>query len=288
MARPASTEVSREVAIVVREIAERYGPLYVKELLLPRLLAQLPAAERSEEEARAMLCDPIGCLNAIFSEYAFARRGKERNELSAMAVEALRRTTSIMDLVRGEDSVPLWCAFEEICKERGKKPMEQLNRGVVQGLGELLQELHAHHGCGSIALWIVDAARKTGRIENQFMRMVEVRGVGPKLSSLILRDVVYLFNLEGVIEPMDRLYFQPVDRWSRVIAEFVVEDYDDPADWILAGKLSKVARKSGAKGCLFNMGVTFYGTRVVHTPEQFANGLLDMVNAQVAAEAKTA
>jgi hypothetical protein len=280
MGRQANTDVSREVAIVVREISERYGPLYAQELLLPRLLQHLPASERSEEAARAMLCDPIGCLRGIFSEYAFARRGKERHDLASMAVEALKRTVAVTDILREDDAVILWRAFEEVCLERGRKPMEQLNRGVVQGLAELAQEISAHGVSGSIALWIVDAARNNGRIENQFMRMVDVRGVGPKLSSLILRDVVYLFNLEDRIEPMDRLYFQPVDRWSRVIAEFVVEDYDDPADWILAGKLSKIARKSGTKGCMFNMGVTYYGTRVVHTPDEFASGLVAMVQQQ--------
>lgn len=284
MGRTANTDVSREVAIVVREISERYGPLYTQELLLPRLLQHLPDSERSEDAARALLCDPIGCLRGIFAEYAFARRGKERHELAGMAVEALKRTVAVTDLLAAEDAVSLWHAFEEVCLERGKKPMEQLNRGVVQGLAELAQEICASGASRSIGLWIVDAARNTGRIENQFMRMVDVRGVGPKLSSLILRDVVYLFNLEDRIEPMDRLYFQPVDRWSRVIAEFVVEDYDDPADWILAGKLSKIARKSGTKGCLFNMGVAYYGTRVVHSPDEFSAGLVAMVQERVVRE----
>ena len=276
MGRVAHTDVSREVAIVVREIADRYGPHYVRDLLVPRLLQHLPNAERSEEEARALLCDPLGCLRGIFAEYAFARRGKDRQELATMAIEALRRVADT-DLLEQEDAVNLWRAFEEVCLERGHKPMEQLNRGVVQGLAELAQEIVQCGGSGSIALWVVDAARKTGRIENQFMRMVDVRGVGPKLSSLILRDVAYLFNLEDRIEPMDRLYIQPIDKWTREIAEFVVEDYDDPPDWILAGKLAKVARKSGAKGCLFNMGVTYYGTREVHSVEAFQQGLANIV-----------
>lgn len=282
MERRANTDVSREVAIVVRELADQYGPLYVQEMLLPRLLQQLPVAERCEESARAMLCDPLGCLRAIFHEYAFCRRGKERQELSGLAVNALKKATSSKELFNREDAVFVWEAFEEVCAEAKQKPMEQLNRGIIQGMPELAQEIQSNGGSGSIALWIVDAARKTGRIENQFMRMVEVRGVGPKLSSLILRDVVYLFNLEDRIDPVDRLYFHPIDRWTRVCSEFVVDDYDNPADWILAGKLSKVARKSGAKGTLFNMGVTYYGTRVVHSPEQFANGLIDMVQDQSA------
>ena len=281
MARPANTEVSREVAIVVRHLAERYGPLYVEELLLPRMLHHVPMSDRCEETARALLCDPIGCLRAIFQEYAFARRGKERHDLSSLSVQALKRATASKELFNQEDAVFVWEAFEEVCQENRQKPMEQLNRGILQGMPELAQEIQSAGGSGSIALWIVDAARKTGRIENQFMRMVEVRGVGPKLSSLILRDVVYLFNLEDRIDPIDRLYFQPIDKWTRVCSEFVVDDYDNPADWILAGKLSKVARKSGAKGALFNMGVTYFGTRVVHSEEQFANGLIDMVQEKI-------
>jgi hypothetical protein len=286
MGKPANMDVSREVAIVVRHIAERYGPLYVQESLLPRVLQHLPVAERCEENARALLCDPVGCLRVIFQEYAFARRGKEKQELGSLAVQALKRATLIKELLGQEDAVFVWEAFEEVCAEERQKPMEQLSRGILQGMPELAQEIQREGGSGSIALWVVDAARRTGRIENQFMRMVDVRGVGPKLSSLILRDVVYLFNLEDRIDPVDRLYFQPVDRWTRVVSEFVVEDYDDPADWILAGKLSKVARKSGAKGTMFNMGVTFYGTRVVHSPEQFHEGLIQMV--QMATLAKGA
>lgn len=277
MRRPANTDVSREVAIVVRELAERYGPFYVQELMLPRLLQHLPLSDRSEENARALLCDPIGCLRAIFHEYAFARRGKERHDLGVIAVKALDRATEEHEFFNREDAVFVWQAFEEVCAEEKQKPMEQLNRGVLQGLPELVQEIQQNGGSGSIALWIVDSARRTGRIENQFMRMIDIRGVGPKLSSLILRDVVYLFNLEDRIDPVDRLYFQPIDRWSRVVGEFVIEDYEDAPDWILAGKLSKVARLSGAKGVMFNMGVTYYGTRVVHSAEQFANGLIAMV-----------
>lgn len=277
----AHKDVSREVATVVREIADRFGPLYVQEILIPHLLQGLAPAQRTEESARGMLCDPLLCLRAIFADYAFSRRGKERQELASIANEALRRTCQVTDLFSQQDAVMLWHAFEEVCLERGRKPHEQLNRGVVQGLAELAQEACSLGGNGSIALWIVDAARNTGRIENQFMRMVDIRGVGPKLSSLILRDVVYLFNLEDRIDPMDRLYFQPIDRWTRSIAEVVVEDYDDPADWILAGKLAKIARRSGAHGTLFNMGVTFFGAREVHSVEAFHDGIARMMQSGI-------
>src|SRR2546423_327388 len=111
MGKPANTDVSREVAIVVREIADRYGPLYVQELLLPRLLQHLPVAERCEESARALLCDPTGCLRGIFAEYAFARRGKERHDLASIAVESLKRATEDRDLLEQEDAVFMWEAF---------------------------------------------------------------------------------------------------------------------------------------------------------------------------------
>lgn len=277
MARPANTDVSREVVAVVTELTERYGPLYAQRVLVPNLLTHLPVDERSEDAARGMLCDASACLRALFGEYAFSRRGKERDELAAIAVKSLDRTLQEGDLLGRTDAEDLWLAFENACEEAGRKPMEQINRGVVQGLAELAQEVSQDSGCGSIALWVVEAARRTGRIEAQFMRMVDVRGVGPKLASLFLRDVVYLFNLEPRIEPMDRLYYQPIDKWIRGVAEFIVEDYEHPADWILAGKIAKIVRKSGVSGPLFNMGTTYFGSREAHSAEQFADAIEDIM-----------
>src|SRR5690349_18891100 len=154
MGKPANTDVSPEVAIVVREIAERYGPYYVEELLLPRVLSHLPVSDRNEDNARALMCDPLGCLRAVFQEYAFARRGKERQELGHMATLALKKATSERELFNQTDSVFVWEAFEQVCAEEKQKPMEQLNRGIIQGIPELAQEIQAEGGSGSIALWI--------------------------------------------------------------------------------------------------------------------------------------
>ena len=46
-------------------------------------------------------------------------------------------------------------------------------------------------------------------------------------------------------------------------------DIDETIDWVLAGKLTKYARRSGASGLKLNMGATYFGTQEVREPERF-------------------
>jgi hypothetical protein len=247
---------------------------YIGEVLLPVLARALdtdcePAAIREELE------HPYGCLTAIYAHYAFARRGRDRFDLSEIAVEALRRTCNEEDFgqfLALEHAESLWETFVEVCRERGRKPLEQLNSGVVAGMAELAQEIYQLDGSGSIAGWVAKGVWQTGRLEPQFLRMVDVRGIGPKITSLFLRDMALLFNLEEHLDHADRLYVQPIDKWIRCIAPYVIDEpnADDLADWILAGKLAKYARRAGVSGIRFNMGATWYGMREVRAPEFYA------------------
>jgi len=170
----------------------------------------------------------------------------------------------------------LWANYLDICAERKKKPQEQLNLGPVAGIAELAQEVYRRDGVGSIAGWVHSGVAQTDRLEPQFLRMVDVRGVGPKLTSLFLRDVVFFFNLEERIDHSERLYVQPVDKWIRMIAPYVIDEpgIEDAADWILAGKLAKHTRHARISGVRFNMGATYFGMREIRSPEQLPH-LLD-------------
>jgi hypothetical protein len=99
---------------------------------------------------------------------------------------------------------------------------------------------------------------------------VDIRGVGPKTTSTFLRDVALLYGLEDQIDHIDRLYLQPVDRWTRLLAEMIVAELDEEhvADWIIAGKLAKYTRRAGVSGVRFNMGTSYFGTRRVFSPER--------------------
>lgn len=252
------------------ERAERY----ISEVWLPALHNASRAEKLTHDDIRDAFSNPYKCIHAFYDNYAFARRGKDRDDLSQMAVQALRRTVSedtIQDLLEQEDGTAVWESFCRICEERKRKNSEQLNRGLIAGIVELAQEVYRMNPADSIADWVVEGIAQTDRIEQQFLRIVDIRGVGPKTTSTFLRDVVYLYDLEDALDNADRLYIQPIDRWIRLISRHVIPDidHDRAVDWVIAGKLAKYTRKAGVSGIRFNLGCSFFGAREVREPGRF-------------------
>lgn len=258
---------------------------YVSEFLVPSLLRSQRHRYESPIEAVDVYGSSFRCLAAIFGHYGFSRRGRERAELAATAIEALHRTGSEDDFGQFlglSNAQVLWDNFVEVCHEHRRKPLEQLNAGVVAGMAELAQEIYRIDGRGSIALWIVDGIRRTGRCEPQFLRMVDVRGIGPKLASLIMRDVIHFFDVESLIDPIDRLYMIPIDKWMRQVAPYAIDEEraEDLADWMLAGKIAKYARKCHVSSVRFTMGTTFFGLRELRAGEDFEDRIEQVVGAR--------
>ncbi len=272
----------RAVAIV-HKIAGDRADRYISEILLPALQKATRADSPTLRDVRTAMSVPYRSLLSFYEHYAFARRGKDRDDLAEMATIALKRTTNeeqFEQLMLEEDGNSVWEAFTEVCAERKRKNSEQLNRGLIAGMVELAQEIYDLDGQGSIAGWIMRGVLKTDRIEPQFLRIVDIRGVGPKTTSTFLRDMVLLYDLEDKLDNADRLYIQPIDRWIRMFADYVVPDIDteNAVDWIIAGKIAKYARRAGVSGVRFNMGATYFGIREVRDParfDEFIEELLD-------------
>jgi hypothetical protein len=178
---------------------------------------------------------------------------------------------SFDEVMKLEDGTALWEAFAAVCLERRRKNNEAQNRGLIQGMLELEQEIFQSDRVGSIANWMLDGIAQTRRLEPQFERIVDIRGVGPKSTSTFMRDVVYLFGYEDKVEPADRIYIHPIDRWLRMMARYLVPEpnMDKAADWIIAGKISKYTRRAGVSGIAFNMGSTYFGQKIVKDPLRF-------------------
>lgn len=272
--------------VIMRKLAGDFADRYAQDFLLGhiRKVLNLPDADRSA--IAEALEDPEKALIVFFAHYAFARRGKDREELAELAVQAMKRLveekpfSEVLDMA---DGTLLWEKFALICEERKRKSNEQQNRGPVQGMLELAQEIHRIDPELSLATWLIEGVESTGRLEPQHTRIVDIRGVGPKSASTFLRDMVWVYDAEEEVEAADRLFVQPVDRWLRLIVKYVVPepDLDDPADWIVAGKISKYARRAGVSGISFNMGTTYFGQRIVGNPAKFADGLRDILLAEV-------
>lgn len=280
---PTWIDLRPESAALFQILSGEPADRYIAAALFPPLgrLCRTAAERKSIAEA---LLDPYFCLRALLGHYAFNRRGRERGCLSELAVVALRRTVAPEGFDRYLercDAVDLWENFVAVCREEGQKPVEQAHRSVVSGFLELAQDLRQDGGSGSLAAWLAESVERTGRLEPNFLRLVEMRGVGPKAASQILRDVVFLFDLEERLDPADRLYLQPIDKWTRAAAPYVIDEpnANDLPDWILAGKLAKYARRAGVSGVRFNMGIRWFGSREVRAPEFFDAAIRERLNA---------
>lgn len=263
---PKSVAIFRAIAGPVAEKAIQQG-------LLPHLQAGLKATSASLPHLREAFESPLACLQVFYTQYAFAKRGREREELSRAALSALRKLgpdAEFSKVLAETDGERFWNAFCQVAEERKLRNSEALNLGLILGMLELAQEIYRLDGIGSIAGWVIKGVLTTQRIEPQFERIVDIRGVGPKTTSTLLRDLVLVFGVEDQLDNVDRLYVQPVDKWIREFAEYLVPELREErsVDWVVAGKVSKYARHAGVSGIRFNLGATYFGIREVFDPSR--------------------
>jgi hypothetical protein len=137
--------------------------------------------------------------------------------------------------------------------------------------------LHAEDDIGNIWMDIQQAIVQSGRVEPIYQKITEIKGIGPKVGALVLRDMVALYDLESVIEPGDYHYLQPVDTWIRRIGPLLSDEIDDKtADWVIAGKLAKLCRRNRVSGVRFNQGVQYLAIVEVRDLERLKGYLLSL------------
>jgi hypothetical protein len=275
-------ELRPETLAILRNVAGDWADRFISLSLVPGLATSTRISNANLRDVRTALEHPFWCLHAFFHHYAFARRGKDREELASLACQALRRLSDpdgFSTILQEADGHRLWESFEELCAERKRKPNEQLNRGILAGMLELAQEVYRLDNVGSLCGWVKTGLIRTNHLEPAFLRIVDVRGVGPKTTSMFLRDLVLLLDMEDSLDHADRLYVQPVDRWLRLFAEAIVpeEEIFDAVDWVVAGKVSKYTRRAGVSGIRFNMGASYFGHKEVREPERFEHALTLLV-----------
>lgn len=280
--RPPTPDLDPRAIKVFKRIADEFGNKYAEEFLQPHIRRILVLDEDQPEAVTDAYMTARGSLLSFYCHYAFARRGKDREDLSNFALEAVTRVQGDGDfeeILKLEDGTKLWETFASICQEKRRKNNESQNRGLIQGMLELTQEIYKSDGNGSIANWMLTGIAKTKRLEPQFERIVDIRGVGPKSTSTFMRDVVYMFDMEQKVEPADRIYIHPIDRWLRMMARYLVPEpaMDKAADWIIAGKISKYSRRAGVSGIAFNMGSTYFGQKLVKDPGNFEEYLKKII-----------
>lgn len=261
-------ELTAENRRILQYLALVHGHEFARRKVLSPIERTLRLAPDSS--LREELFAAFPALRVILAQYAFGRRGREREEIVPCALRALD-SIDLASVIQERTGVALWEAFVEAAAARGVKPNEQQNRGVFQGLLELAQEIYRLDGKGSIVGWVVKSVVKTGQLEPQFLRLVDIRGLGPKNTSTFLRDISYIYELNDLTRPAHRIHALTVDKALRGLAPYIFpeEGLDKAADWILAGKAQKYARRAGVLPALLTMGVTHFALQHHRTADQY-------------------
>lgn len=259
-----ATFTPMEVEVILHRLAGEKADKFQREVLYPQMARAMKLPLPNSEAVREALADPYYAFRVMLGYYAFAKRGNDRAEYSGFALQALDKVLQgdkanfSAFLASGNAPDQLWNAFVEVCQENQRKINEQLNRGLIEGLAGYAAQLYADDEIGNIWMDIQQAIVQSGRVEPIYEKITGIKGIGPKVGALVLRDMVALYDLENRIDPSDYHYLQPVDTWIRRIGPMLTEEINDKtADWVIAGKLSKLCRRNRVSGVRFNQGVQY-------------------------------
>lgn len=216
---------------------------------------------RGPEQANYLLDDPIKGLSFLL-ENAFARAGGEQAGYGKIACDALSLSIEACGDYQRLISFPnaknqVWDNFERLCNKKGIGLNRNLNEQVVKGLVKLAQEsLHLN----PFEELSVKVPKNT--IE-AFSILRNIHGIGDKVASFILRDIVSIMNLEKGIRPQDQILLQPIDRWVNGIATFIWDIPDRTPDWLIALRIISECQKYDCLPTSFNQGAWKYGSSVI-------------------------
>ena len=168
------------------------------------------------------------------------------------AVEASGRPFAVCVLELEDFPETVWDAFDRLCKGKSNKTHTY---GPVAGTLKMLRE------CGT-ASWL--NALRTMSPEDAWTRLDGLKGIGPKLSSFILREFQAFFGVWPAPEPSTWYCFMPVDRWVLRVGKLIWpgDDWPDvPPDGV--NKYQEIAQRMAShlptveEAMHFDMGAWF-------------------------------
>jgi len=98
-----------------------------------------------------------------------------------------------------------------------------------------------------------------GRVAEIYEQLHCLRGVGPKIASLFLRDVVLIWGNENSLQSTDYVYVFPIDTWVRQVLQALDRQFSGGSDEDLAEKAIKACLKNHVSPISFNIGAWYIG-----------------------------
>jgi len=188
---------------LVRQIA-RFYKNYEFELLKGRI-----------KDKNDYLKSPKGALFFILS-YSFYQG--RRDEISSMFEE---RAKTALESFLGNNNVLLYSSpritGKENLRTKYKELYNLLKQSKVNKEGDRLMVISLvnfiqFNDEKNILCFLIEQI-KLKKIAEAYRNLDEIWSIGPKIASLILRDVVYIYELKNYLSAEDYYFLQPIDTW---------------------------------------------------------------------------
>jgi hypothetical protein len=219
---------------------------------------------RTPKEAPSLLGNAQKGME-YFLHNGFARAGGEQAGYGDIAIEALNNCVKSIGsytsfIIKKDSHEMLWSEFEALCKKQGKGANKRVNEGVIKGFIELAKVSSKcdYNPFGYLANKI------QGSMTDAFLTLRNIKGIGDKISSFLLRDMVCILDIEAKVPFEHRVFLQPIDRWIKENAICLWKDLGERTpNWVIALRITDKCNEFGVSGVRFNQGAWQYGVTEV-------------------------
>ena len=169
----------------------------------------------------------------------------------------------------------LWFEFEELCKKENKGANQFVNKSVVKGFVKLAQASFQNN----YNPFNYMASKIYSSTTDAFLTLRNIKGIGDKISSFILRDMVCILEVEAEILFEHRIFLQPIDRWVKETAICLWKDFEERTpNWVTVLRITDKCCEFGVSGVRFNQGAWEHGVNEVKDVKKLCTKLKEIVN----------
>lgn len=251
---------------------------------------------------RQMLMIPLWCnhpnhrtdawdsLAVLLEGYAFERQGRRPDYFFAAVDSLLDCRRQNNGLLSVQTVAHLWQTFSERLNNANLNPKNNplypsTNPDNIQGVGNSrsLLEVVLDNDLQQVSFtdYLQSQIQQNSNVLQAFELTSSVRGIGPKIASFFLRDVVVTYEVD-LSSVQNRSLLQPIDVWvqrtvSR-LADIAPNQKQAIAEWIVNASLEHKVNPE-----LVNMGVWFFCSTIVGSEYRLQSILNSLESAQTLA-----
>lgn len=193
-------------------------------------------------------------IKTFISGYAYERKGAPK-AYPEIAVEII--DLYFKDKIKNNDDATKY--LEKRCEEKGIGPNRTNN--IFYGGGKItILDFMDKINRISIEEWAKKCIEQEG-ISNTHREMCKIRGIGTKIASFYIRDIVYKYSLENNAKNAEKRLLHPIDIWVRRSGKILLND-SGKTDSAIQKFLVGFAEEGGITNTELNAGLWVLGARI--------------------------